>query len=265
MLLAIDAGNTNTVLAVFRDGALMCQWRISANNKRTGDEYFLFLDRFLDSNGFSKNDINDVIISSVVPQNIFSLKTLSRKHLNTEPLIIGEDEVFLGIDIKLDKPSEVGADRLVNSIAAYEKFGGNLVIIDFGTATTFDVVGSGGEYLGGAISPGINLSIEALHNAAAKLPSIDISRPKKVIGDSTESAMQSGIYWGYVGLIEGIVTRIEKEYAKPMKVICTGGLAPLFYDVIDKIEFLEPDLTIEGLNLIYKKNSVNNDSKLKKA
>ncbi len=162
-------------------------------------------------------------------------------------------------------PSEVGADRLVNSIAAYEKLGGNLVIIDFGTATTFDVVGPNGEYLGGAIAPGINLSIEALHNAAAKLPSIDISRPKKVIGDSTESAMQSGIYWGYVGLIEGIVSRINCEYGKSMKVLCTGGLSPLFYDAIELIEFLEPNLTIEGLNIIYKKNSVNNDSKLKKA
>ena len=265
MLLAIDAGNTNTVFAIFRDDNLMCQWRISANNKRTADEYFLFLNRFIESSGFSVNDIKGVIISSVVPQNIFSLKTLSRKYFNLEPLIIGDENVYLGIEIKIDKPSEVGADRLVNAIAAYKKLGSDLIIIDFGTATTFDVVGSKGEYLGGAISPGINLSIDALHEAAAKLPSIDISRPKKVIGDSTESAMQSGIYWGYVGLIEGVVSRIKSEHGKSMKVLCTGGLAPLFYDAIEQIEFLEPNLTIEGLNIIYKKNSVKNDIKLKKA
>jgi type III pantothenate kinase len=265
MLLAIDAGNTNTVLAVFRGDSLMCQWRISANNKRTGDEYYLFLNRFLESNGFTRGDISGVIISSVVPQNIFSLKTLSRKYLNCEPLIVGNDDLFLGVDIEIEKPSEVGADRLVNSISGYEKFGGDLVIIDFGTATTFDVVGSEGGYLGGAIAPGINLSIEALHNAAAKLPSIDISKPKFVIGKSTEGAMQSGIYWGYVGLIEGVVSRIKKEYGKQMKILSTGGLAPLFYDAINEIEFLEPDLTIEGLNIIYKKNSKENDTKLKKA
>lgn len=255
MLLAIDAGNTNTVFAVFNRDDIACQWRISADNRRTGDEYSLFLKQFLNANGLSVSDIKATIISSVVPQNIFPLKTLARKHLNCEPLLVGDKDVTLDIKILLDRPAEVGADRIVNSIAAFEKFGGNLIVIDFGTATTFDVVGSEGEYLGGAISPGINLSIEALHNAAAKLPSIDICKPKNVIGKSTEEAMQSGIYWGYVGLIEGISSRIKKEYAREMKVLCTGGLAPLFYDAIEQIEFLEPDLTIQGLNLIYKRNS----------
>lgn len=264
MLLAIDAGNTNTVFAVFDRDDIACQWRISADNKRTGDEYSLFLNQFLDSNGLSVGDINAVIISSVVPRNIFSLKTLSRKYFNCEPLIIGEEDVALGIKIMLEKPSEIGADRIVNSVAAYKKFGGDLIIIDFGTATTFDVVGSAGEYLGGAISPGINLSIEALHNAAAKLPSIDISKPKNVIGKSTEEAMKSGVYWGYVGLIEGICERIKKEYKKEMKVLCTGGLSPLFFDAIEEIEYLEPDLTIQGLNLIYKRNSNKDEPKLKK-
>jgi len=255
MLLAIDAGNTNTVFAVLQDEEILCQWRISTNSKRTADEYSLFISRFLNSNELSYKDIVGVIISSVVPQNIFSLKELSRKYFSCEPLIVGKDNVLPGIEIKIDKPSEVGADRVVNSVAAYKEFGGDLVIIDFGTATTFDVVGGKGEYLGGAISPGINLSIESLHNAAAKLPSIDISRPSKVIGKCTESAMQSGIYWGYVGLIDGIVSRIKQEYGNSMKVLCTGGLAPLFYDAVEQIEYLVPDLTIKGLNVIYKNNS----------
>jgi type III pantothenate kinase len=254
MLLVIDTGNTNTVFAVFDGDKLKGKWRLSANRNRTADEYAVALMQFLQLDGLTRDKIKDVIIASVVPQNIFALKMLCRTYLNCEPLIIGDAKVNIGIEIKIDRPSEVGADRLVNAVAAYNKYGGNVIIIDFGTATTFDVVGNGGEYLGGAISPGINLSLDALHKAAAKLPEVNVAKPKKVIGTSTVEAMQSGIYWGYVGLIEGIVSRIKKEYGQEMKVLATGGLAPLFFEATDSIKHLESDLTIYGLKQIFENN-----------
>jgi type III pantothenate kinase len=199
-------------------------------------------------------EINAAIMSSVVPQANFALRMLARKFFKTELLIVGEEDVKLDIEIKIDKPREVGADRLVNAIAAWNKYGKPLIIVDFGTATTFDVVNGDGSYIGGVIAPGVNLSLETLHRAAAKLPNIAVERPAQVIGKDTVSAMQSGIYFGYVSLIEGIVKRIEKEYGKAMKVIATGGLAPLFAKATSVIDTLEPDLIIDGLKLIYEKN-----------
>jgi type III pantothenate kinase len=254
MLLVIDTGNTNTVFAVF-DGEKLCgKWRLSANRNRTADEYAVALMQFLQLSDLAKERIKNVIIASVVPQNIFSLKTLCRTYLNCEPLIVGNESVKIGIEVKIDRPQEVGADRLVNAVAAYNKYGGNVIIIDFGTATTFDVIGEKGEYLGGVIAAGISLSIDALHRAAAKLPMVDVARPQKVVGTSTVEAMQSGVYWGYVGLIEGIVARIKKERGVEMKVLATGGLAPLFFEATDVIENLESDLTIYGLKQIFEAN-----------
>lgn len=251
MLLVIDAGNTNSVFAVFDGDDLLGQWRISANKKRTADEYAVTLISLMQSSKIDYKNIKNVIISSVVPQGLFELKSLSEKYFNTTALIIGRDKINLGIEVKTDRPSEVGADRLVNSVEAFAKFGGNVIVIDFGTATTFDVVGKDGEYLGGVIAPGINLSIEALRSAASKLPDIEIKKPETVIGKSTIPAMQSGVFWGYVGLIEGITKRIEEEHGSAMKVVATGGLARLFHNATDKIGHLEPDLTILGLKRIF--------------
>jgi len=251
MLLVIDAGNTNTVFAVFDGDNLKGQWRLSTNRTRTCDEYAICLKQFMELSSLDIKDVKSTIISTVVPQNLFQLKMLCRNYIGSDPIIIGEGNLKLNIKILLDKPSEVGADRLVNAIAAYNKFGGSVIIVDFGTATTFDVIGKEGEYLGGVIAPGINLSINALHAAAAKLPQVDVTKPDNVIGKSTVEAMQSGVYWGYVGLIEGIVNNIKKEYGNKMTVLATGGLAPLFAKATKTIEHLESNLTIDGLKHIY--------------
>lgn len=259
MLLVIDSGNTNTVFAVFeanpKRDVLLGQWRLSTNARRTADEYAVLLEPMLRMKGISVSQITAAMLSTVVPQNLFSLKTLCRNYFSCEPMVIGDERVKLGIDIMLERPSEVGADRLVNAVAAFQKYQQSLIVIDFGTATNFDVIGSRGEYLGGAIAPGINLSLDALRQAAAKLPQIDVARPKNVIGNSTIPAMQSGIYWGYVGLLEGITRRIKAEYGLPMRVIATGGLAPLFAEGTDCIDVLEPDLTIVGLKEVFNRNS----------
>ncbi len=251
MLLAIDAGNTNTVFAVFDGEKVRGQWRLSTNRKRTADEYAVALSQFFALDGLDKAEISGVIIATVVPQNLFALKTMCRNYIGCNPLVVGEGDVNVGIEVKVERAAEVGADRLVNSVAAYKRYGGNVIIIDFGTATTFDVIDEGGAYLGGVIAPGINLSIDALHAAAAKLPQVDVAKPAHVIGRSTVEAMQSGVYWGYVGLIEGIVSRIKNERGCEMKVLATGGLAPLFAKATDVIENLEGDLTIFGLRLIF--------------
>lgn len=254
MLLAIDVGNTNCTLAVFDGTRLMGQWRLATDPQRTSDEYMIALAQLLELDAISRKSITHCIISSVVPQTLFPLKQLSRKYFNCEPLVIGEAQVHVGINVIIDKPDEVGADRLVNALAARKQFGGNVVIIDFGTATTFDVVDKKGDYVGGVIAPGINLSMDALKIAAAKLPEIAVAKPSKVVGKSTIGAMQSGVYWGYVSLIEGIVARIQQEMGSPMKVVATGGLAALFADATPVIQHLERDLTIEGLRIIFEQN-----------
>ena len=195
-----------------------------------------------------------MVISTVVPQNLFALRKVSESYFKCAPLIVGEQQLELGMQIKLGRPQEVGADRLVNAVAAKARYGNGVIVIDFGTATTFDVLSGQGDYIGGVIAPGINLSLEALHAAAAKLPEIAVARPEKVMGDPTVSAMQSGVYWGYVSMVEGIVKRLKEEQGNDFKVIATGGLAGLFSKATDAIEHYEPDLTTHGLRLIYDMN-----------
>lgn len=253
MLLAIDEGNTNTVLAVCKGEKIKAQWRLSTSHARTADEYGIQIYQLLALQSIDKKDISGVVISTVVPQNLFALRKMAENYFGHKALIVGEQQLKLGMEIKLERPQEVGADRLVNSVAAKSRYGNGVIVIDFGTATTFDVLNQDGDYVGGVIAPGVNLSIAALHAAAAKLPEIAVARPAKVMGDSTVSAMQSGVYWGYIGLVEGIISRLKKEQGE-FKVIATGGLAALFSKATDVIEHYEPDLTIYGLRLIYEMN-----------
>ena len=203
MLLAIDTGNTNTLFAIHDGKEWIVEWRIATNATRTADEYAVWFHQLLVMQGLSFEDISECVISTVVPQSLFNMRNLSRRHLNVDPIIIGEEGVKIGIGIRNVNPKEVGADRLVTALGAMKRYKGNLIIIDSGTATTFDVISEDGYFEGGIISPGINLSVKALHKAAAQLPRIEIRRPENVVGHSTVSAMQSGIFWGYIGLIDG--------------------------------------------------------------
>jgi type III pantothenate kinase len=254
MLIAIDSGNTNIVFAVYDGMTPKAEWRSSSDAKRTADEYGVWLSQLMKLEGLEPDDITDAIIATVVPETLFSLKELCRKYFEAEPMIVGDAGIDLGVDVLLSEPTEVGADRLVNAASAHRRFGGPLIVIDFGTATTFDVVDADGNYYGGVIAPGINLSLDALHMAAAKLPRIAVQRPEAVIGKRTVPAMMSGVYWGYVGLIEGLVNRIRAEFGTDMKVVATGGLAPLFSEATDIIEHLDPELTLRGLAEIYALN-----------
>ncbi len=256
MLLAIDSGNTNIVFALFDGDKVLGEWRSSTDTNRTADEFGVWLTQLMAMEGLTREVVTACIIASVVPAVVFALKTVCRKYFGCEALVVGDEGVNLGIGINLDRPEEVGADRLVNAVAAHRSYQGALLVIDFGTATTFDVVDEAGNYCGGAIAPGINLSLEALHMAAAKLPRVAIGRPRTVIGKATVPAMRSGIFWGYCGLIEGLVSRIKKEFGRSMTVIATGGLAPLFMDASDVIQHLDPDLTLRGLLEIHRLNEV---------
>jgi type III pantothenate kinase len=256
MLLCIDSGNTNIVFAVFDDDDKMLEkWRASSNSNRTADEFEVLLGQLISSSNITVDDINACIIASVVPASLYTLKSLCRDYFSCEPMVIGEEGVELGIEIKVDQPSDVGADRLVNAVSAYQQYKSPMIIIDFGTATTFDVIDLYGNYIGGVIAPGVNLSLEALHMTAAQLPRVDIQRTSSVIGKNTIEAMQSGIYWGYVGLIEGLVKRLSEEHKIDISVIATGGLASLFNEATDFIAFSDPDLTLSGLVFIYRRNS----------
>lgn len=256
MLLVIDVGNTNVVFAVFDGDKLADQWRISTDAKRTADEYGVWLTQVLETNKINPKKIRHAVCASVVPQALFDLRQLAKRYFNCELMVIGAlPGIKTGIGVKIDNPREVGADRLVNAFAAWQKYKAACIVIDFGTATTFDVVSGAGDYVGGVIAPGVNLSLDALHRAAAKLPHIPVQRPDKVIGTSTVGAMQSGIYYGYVGLIEGIASRIKSETGMPMKVIATGGLASLYARATPVIEVLEPDLTVWGLKALFELNS----------
>lgn len=254
MLLAIEQGNTNTLFAVHDGRDWVAQWRTATHANRTADEYAVWLSQLLAMRGLSIAQLDGCIISSVVPQSIFNLRNLSRRYLSVEPLVIG-DNVDLGMTARITKPSEAGADRLVNAIGAHLLYPGDLIVIDSGTATTFDVVAADGAFEGGLIAPGINLSLQALHEAAAMLPRIAIQKPDRVIGKDTVSNMQSGVFWGYVALIEGLVTRIKAEWGKPMTVIGTGGVASLFEGATDSIDRFDPDLTIRGLLEIWRRNT----------
>jgi type III pantothenate kinase len=253
MLLVIDAGNTNIVFAVHDGTEWRGTWRLATSSQRTSDEYGVWLEALITRAGINVTQIDAAVIGTVVPAALYHLRRLCRDWFDVEP-IIARATLDWGFQIKIDNPEEVGADRLLNALAAHNHYRGPLVVIDFGTATTFDVVDRDGAYLGGVIAPGINLSIEALHQAAARLPRIGIGRPQSVIGRSTIPAMRSGIYWGYVGLIEGLLARIETEFGEPLKAIATGGLAPLFAEGTLKLTTIDPDLTLDGLRLLSLRN-----------
>ena len=254
MLLAIDVGNTNTKFAVHDGKAWRGQWRASTDPRRTADEYAPWLSEILALAKLSFADISACIVSTVVPQALFNLRNLSRRYVNAEPMVIGEDGLKLGIEIRIDKPSEAGADRLVNAVAAFVEYGGPAIVIDSGTATTFDIVAADGAFEGGIILPGINLSLQALHDAAARLPRVEIRDPGRVIGKDTVSAMQSGIYWGSIDMIEGLCRRIKAEYGQPMKTIATGGVASLFEGAFPSIDHFDQDLTSRGLLEVFRRN-----------
>jgi type III pantothenate kinase len=255
MLLVIDAGNTNIVFAVHDGTDVRAEWRAVTETTRTADEYAVLLSPLLALNGLTFDDINSAIIATVVPAALFDLRLLCRRYLKCEPLVVGDPNLDLGIEIHIDRPEAVGADRLVNTVAAHERYKGALIVVDFGTATTFDIVSAKGDYEGGVIAPGANLSAEALHKGAAMLPRVAIQRTQSVIGKDTVPAMQSGLFWGYIGLIEGLVARIKDEYGEPMTVIGTGGLANLFHKQTTVIDHLDPDLTIRGLVMIHARNA----------
>lgn len=253
MLLAINAGNTNFNFAVFDGERLVGEWKAATDAARTADEYFVWLERLMALGGVGVDDVDAAIIATVVPQALFNLRRLCRHYFGSDPLVIGEN-ADLGIEIRIDRPEDAGADRLVNAVAAHTHYGGPLMVLDFGTGTTFDVVDGDGNYCGGVIAPGVNLSVEALYMAAAKLPRIAVERPDRVIGKDTLGAMRSGVYWGYVALFEGLIERIEAEFGAPMKVIATGGLAPLFAGATRAFDHVDPDLTMRGLLEIHRRN-----------
>ncbi|CAK0763921.1 Type III pantothenate kinase [Azospirillaceae bacterium] len=255
MLLAIDVGNTNVVFALYEGDCQKGVWRCATDCKRTSDEYAVWLTHLMVLRGCDSSRISAAILASVVPGATFALKKLCRDYFACEPKVVGDPSVALGVTALVDRPEEVGADRLVNAVGAFGSYEPPMIVIDFGTATTFDVVDVQGNYCGGVIAPGINLSLEALHMAAAKLPRVDIVQPATVIGKGTVSCIQSGVFWGYVGLIEGLVARIQNEFGQSMTVIATGGLAGLFAKATFVINHIDGDLTLRGLLLIHQRNS----------
>ncbi len=252
MLLAIDAGNTNVVFALFDARAMKGRWRIATDPRRTGDQYAVWLLQLLQIQGFPREAINRIIISTVVPRALHNLEMLAQNYFGIEPLIAGQAEADYGIDIDVDEPRSLGADRAVNAVAAHAKYAGDLIVIDFGTATTFDVVDFNGAYKGGIIAPGINLSLDALVGNTAKLPRIAIEVPKgtSVVGRNTEDQMLIGVFWGYVAMMEGLIARIRAEIGRPAKIIATGGLAVLFNEATDIFDAVDADLTLEGLAIL---------------
>ena len=255
MLLAIDVGNTNITCAAYKDRALVNEWRISTSGSRTAEEYGVWLSQAMAIDGLKLNEVTHAIVATVVPETLFNIKGFCRRYFGVTPLVIGETNVDLGMTPLIDSPSEAGADRLVNAVGAHSLYGGPLVVIDFGTATNFDVVDGDGNYIGGVIAPGVNLSLDALYRAAAKLPRIAVERPARVIGKNTIECMQAGIYCGYIAMVEGLVTRIREEYGAEMKTVATGGLAPLFSRGTEMIEIVNGDLTLAGLVEIFYRNS----------
>jgi len=253
MLLAIDAGNTNLVFALVERGEVRARWRIATDPRRTADQYAVWLHQLLELEGFTSADVDAVIIGSVVPRALHNLEVLAAKYFKVEPVIAGQGRAAWPIKLDVDEPHNVGADRALNAIGAHAKHKGELIVVDFGTATTFDWVDASGAYKGGIIAPGINLSLDALVNAAARLPRIAIEAPDTtdVIGRTTESQMLIGIYWGYVAMIEGLLARLKREIGRPVTVVATGGLATLFDRHSDAFDVIEPDLTIQGLSLLH--------------
>jgi type III pantothenate kinase len=254
MLLAIDAGNTNLVFALVEKGEIKARWRIATDPRRTADQYAVWLHQLLELEGYAKTCVEAVIIGTVVPRALHNLEVLATKYFHCEPLVAGQGKASWPMELDVDEPQNVGADRALNVIAAHSKYPGELIVIDFGTATTFDLVGASGAYQGGIIAPGINLSLDALVNAAAKLPRIAIEAPRdnlSVIGRTTQDQMLIGIYWGYVAMIEGLTQRLKAELDIPVTIIATGGLADLFDKHTTLFDAIEPDLTIQGLSLLH--------------
>jgi type III pantothenate kinase len=256
MLLAIDCGNTNTVFSIWDGKAFVGTWRASTEWQRTADQYYVWLKTLMRLHDIDV-PITDMIISSTVPRVVFNLRVLADRYFNTRPFVVGKADCLLPVDVRVDEGTQVGPDRLVNTVAGFDLFGGDLIMVDFGTATTFDVVDSDGAYIGGVIAPGVNLSLEALHQAAAALPHVDISKPQNVVGTNTVACMQSGVFWGYVGLVREICARIKAERAREMRVISTGGLAPLFQQSEALFDAFQDDLTMHGLTVIHKYNKDN--------
>ena len=254
MLLAIDVGNTNTVFAIFDGQKKEAEWRCSTKEERTADEYFVWLKTIMELNHHKTSLVTAVILSSVVPQVGFNLRILSDRYFNCRPLVVGKIDCKLPIEVKVDEGSSVGADRLVNTAGAFDKYGGNIIIVDFGTATTFDVVGKEGAYLGGAIAPGVQTSVRALHETAAALPYVDITKPHQIIGKNTKACIQSGVFWGYIGLIEGLIKKIRSEREVETKTVATGGLGPLFARETNIFDHIDLDLTMHGMSVIYNYN-----------
>ena len=253
MLLVIDVGNTNMVLGVYKDTELLDHWRISTDRQRTTDEYGVLIRELFYLNDLRADDINAIIISSVVPPVVPTLERMCQRYFGLSPLLIGPG-VKTGMDIRYDNPREVGADRIVNAVAAYEKYGGPVIIVDFGTATTFCAVDAKGVYLGGSICPGIGISTEALVQRTAKLPRIELKRTYSVICRNTIESMQAGVFYGFVGQVEGIVSRMRRELDMSARVVATGGLAVVIAPATKTIDVVEPMLTLEGLRIIYERN-----------
>jgi type III pantothenate kinase len=252
MLLAIDVGNTNTVFALHdgpgeADKGFVAQWRTKTDSARTADQYFVWLRQLMDFHNIGVRAIRRAICASVAPKTVFNIKKLCETYFACTPLFVGAPDCRLPVEVRVDAPQEVGADRIVNTVGAFTRYGPNLIVLDFGTATTFDVVDEDGAYAGGVIAPGVNLSLEALHRAAARLPSIDVARPAQVVGKNTLDCMRSGAYWGYAGLIDGVCARIAEERGVGMNVVATGGLSALFAKGVARIAHVDPDITMRGL------------------
>ncbi|MBY6090127.1 type III pantothenate kinase [Pseudooceanicola sp. 502str34] len=253
MLLAIDCGNTNIVFSVWNGTEFLCTFRASTDPRRTADQYYVWLASLLQHHGVAM-DIDAVIISSTVPRVVFNLRVLADRYFNCRPLVVGKPECLLPVAPRVDEGTRPGPDRLANAVGAFDRYGGDVVVVDFGTATNFDVVAEDGAYVGGVIAPGVNLSLEALHQGAAALPHVDVTRPERVIGTNTVACIQSGVFWGYVGLVRGICERIKDEYGRPMKIISTGGLAPLFAQGDTLFNTFDEFLTLHGLRIIFEFN-----------
>lgn len=256
MLLCIDCGNTNTVFSVWDGTQFLATFRTSTEHQRTADQYYVWFSTLMEHHKLDV-PITDCIISSTVPRVVFNLRVLCDRYFDTRPLVVGKPDCLLPAAPRVDQGTQVGPDRLVNTAGAFDRHGGNLIVVDFGTATTFDVVAEDGAYVGGVIAPGVNLSLEALHHAAAALPHVDVTKPQKVIGTNTVECMQSGVFWGYVGLVRGICDRIRGEYDLTMQIIGTGGLAPLFSQGDVLFDRIEDDLTMHGLTVIHTHNKEN--------
>ncbi|MGF1624483.1 MAG: type III pantothenate kinase [Alphaproteobacteria bacterium] len=255
MLLAVDIGNTNTVLGVFRDADKLDEWRIATRAERTADEIAATLSRLMELGGLDLGALQSAIVASVVPLATPHVVRMCRRYLKFDPMVVGQSELDLGIQVLIDRPDQVGADRIVNAVGGHARYPGPLLLIDFGTATTFDVIDADGNYRGGVFAPGINHSVNALYAVAAKLPRIEIKATPTIIGKSTVPAMQSGVYWGYIAMIEGLSARIQEEFGAPMTVIATGGLATLFNEHCEAIHKVDPDLTLHGLWQIHRRNA----------